>query len=353
MSRSHEQLNDGLFRFIGIPFLAVMSHIIFFNESHGAPDEKFTQTQVLLISIIEAILLWECNRLLLIYYRKRYPELEQSLKRIVSEFLGCMVVTILLRYLLVWFYDKTLFWGYIFPPEGYLYNIFVGMLYVAIVGGIYEGLYYFRKWRQLFAEKEILKRENLQTQLDSLKAQINPHFLFNNLGSLSSLIMEDQHRAVQFVEQLSSVYRYLLQSNQQDMATLKSELDFIENYYSLLKTRFGTGIEMEVNIDSNMLQRMIAPLTIQLLIENAVKHNTVMPEKPLLITMRTESERLIVENRLQPRSSAIVSLKTGLKNIRDKYRILSSEQVLIQQTNEIFSISIPLLKEDVYESSNH
>lgn len=353
MARYREKMNDGLFRFIGIPSIAVMSHIIFFNENHGAADQKFTPVQVLLISVAEALLLWECNRLVLLHFRNRYPELQQSLQRILSEFAGCMVVTLLLRYLVVWFYDKTLFWGYVFPPEGYLYNIFIGVLYVTIVGGIYEGLYYFRKWRQLFTEKEVLKRENLQTQLDSLKAQINPHFLFNNLGSLSSLIMEDQHRAVQFVEQLSTVYRYLLQSNSKDLTSLKNELDFIENYFALLKTRFSDGISLKLNIQPSMLDRLIAPLTIQLLLENAVKHNIVSPDKPLVLSVRTEGERLVVENGLQPRASAIASLKTGLKNICDKYRILSNEPVIINQTMQVFSVSIPLLKEFDYESFNN
>lgn len=352
MRKQSEAPNDWWFRFIGIPLIAVMSHVIFFNENHGPSDNQFAEWQVLLIAVSEAMILWETNRLVLLFFRKRFPGTEQSGKRILYQALGCLAVTILIRYMTIWLYDKTVFWGYLFPPEGYLYNIFVGLLYVAIVGGIYEGVYYFRKWKQQIAETETLKRQNLQTQLDSLKAQINPHFLFNNLSSLSSLIMEDQHRAVQFVEQLAAVYRYLLQSNEKDLTSLRNELDFIENYFRMLKTRFNDGIELKLNVPDDQLDSLVAPLTLQLLIENAVKHNMVLPGKPLVIELHTIDETLIVENNVQPKSSPIISHRTGLKNIIEKYRILSPKKIVVEQDAHRFRVSIPLLKPEQHESTD-
>ncbi|HEY1112719.1 MAG TPA: histidine kinase [Chitinophagaceae bacterium] len=351
MGHPKVELNDRWFRIIGIPLIAYMSHVIFFNENHGSPDEGFSSWQVILISAAEALILWEGNRLVLIFCRSRYPELTQSRQRILSQFTGCMLATILIRYANIWFYDQTLFWGYMFPPEGYLYSIFVGLLYVIIVAGVYEGLYYFHKWKQLFSEAEALKRENLQTQLDSLKTQINPHFLFNNLGSLSSLIIEDPARAVTFVNELSSVYRYLLQANERQLTTLKSELAFLRDYFHLLKTRFGDALHLEVDIEDHQFPRLLPPLTLQLLIENAVKHNIVLPQKPLHIRLYTDEEdNLVVVNNLQKKASPVLSNKVGLRTIISKYRLLNRGAVQVAETATYFRVTLPLVKNNVYET---
>lgn len=348
-----EKLNDKWFRFLGIPFIAFMSHIIFYSGGElESTDEGFTFWQVYFISILEAMLLWEPNRQVLIYFRNRYPEMHQSQQRILGQLLVCAAVTIVIRFMNIWFYDITLFWGYHFPKAAYLHSIFVGLLYLVIVGGVYEGIYYFRKWKQLFYETEALKRESLQTQLDALKAQINPHFLFNNLGSLSSLIMEDQDRAVSFVNELSYVYRYLLQANDKNLTTLRAELKFIEHYFHLLKTRFGDGIKLINSIESEYEEYSLPPLTLQVLIENAVKHNAILPNKPLLIHLYTdEANNLIVINNLQKRTSIIPSNKLGLHNIITKYQLLKQREVLVTQTEEVFQVIIPLIKQDIYESA--
>lgn len=353
MSFQRVRIHDGWFRILGIPLIAFMSHVIFFNENHGVADTAFSPVQVYLISILEALVLWEGNRLVLIYCRSRYPELWQSRQRIISQFFGCLGVTILIRYLNVWIYDQTMFWGYLFPPEGYLYSIFVGILYVTIVAGVYEGLYYFMKWKQLFSETEALKRENLQSQLDSLKAQINPHFLFNNLSSLSSLIMEDQDKAVTFVNELSAVYRYLLQANERNLTTLKNELLFLKDYFHLLKTRFGEGINLTIEVDEHYSSSLLPPLTLQLLVENAVKHNTVLPHKPLNIRIMTDDEgTLSVINNLQKKNSSIQSNKLGLRTIISKYHLMNKNQVEVIETNTKFIVTLPLIKTNIYETAD-
>ena len=345
------QLHDRWFRIFGIPLIAYMSHVIFYNENHGVSDERFTGFQVFLISIVEALILWEANRQVLKLARTRFPEIAQSKQRILMQLLACMMVTILIRYLNIWFYDQTLFWGYIFPPEGYLYSIFVGLMYVIIVAGIYEGLYYFQKWKQLFSETEALKRENLQTQLDSLKSQINPHFLFNNLSSLSSLIMEDQKKAVGFVNELSAVYRYLLHANEKNLTTLAKELDFLDNYFQLLKTRFGDAVNLEVNISEYELDSLIPPLTLQLLVENAVKHNTVLPSKPLYISISTDyNDHLLVINNLLKKNTSVPSNKLGLKSIISKYHLMKKGPVVVENTGTHFIVTLPLIKTNVYET---
>lgn len=339
------KISDKWFRFLGIPFLAFMSHVIFFNEKHGVQDEKFSYWQILLISIAEGILLWEGNRLVLLYLRKRYPLIEQTGKRILFQFIGCMCATIVIRYVNIWFYDQTLFWGYLFPPEGYVYNIFIAMLYVAIVAAFVEGHYYFQSWKEILLEKEILKRENLETQLSSLKEQINPHFLFNNLSSLSSLVWEDQHKAVAFIDELSSVYRYLLQSNNNNFTTLQQELNFIEHYFHLLKTRFGNGIGLTVSVGPDSLTYSLPPLTLQLLVENAVKHNSIMENEPLHILIYSVGDNLIVENKIRRKTTRVHSNKMGLDNIQRKFKLLGIGRIHVEQSNGVFRVLVPLIKE--------
>jgi sensor histidine kinase YesM len=340
-------LNDKWFRLLGIPLIALMGHITFFNRNQTG-GERFGFWGIYFISLAETYLLWEAIRLVLIYFRKRYPGIENSRQRITGMLITGTIATIIIRSAIIFFYDKTLLWGYVFPVEGYLYNVFVAVLYVTIIAGIYEGIYYFNMWRAATIEAEALRNENLQTQLDSLKAQINPHFLFNNLSSLSSLIAENPQQAEKFVSELSSVYRYLLQTNDRELTTLEKELNFIQAYAHLLQTRFGDGFTISIKIDKQYLQYFLPPLTLQLLVENAVKHNIILPEKPLGIIIYIEAGRLIVENNLQKKNAAAFSNKMGLKNIAAKYKLLKQQVIEIEETSVHFRVSIPLIKIEDY-----
>ena len=346
------KLNDTWFRFLGIPFIAFMSHTIFFNEQH-MKEEGFSYWEVFFIALGEAVLLWETNRLVLRYVYSRYGDIRQSRQRIAALLIGCLVVTVVVRYLNIWFYNKTLFWGYVFPPEGIWYNILIALLYVIIIAGIYEAFFSFRQWKRSLEESEALKREQLQTQLDSLKAQVNPHFLFNNLGSLASLIMEDQGQAVRFVQELSSVYRYVLQANEKDLTPLKAELTFLDQYFHLLKIRFGEGIELVYQVAEEYLDHLLPPLTLQLLVENAVKHNAILPESPLVVQVYTDEEgRLVVTNNRQKKAAMMGSHKMGLHNISTKYRLLKEGEVEVTQTDTEFRVAVPLIKKHIYEPAD-
>lgn len=273
-------------------------------------------------------------------------------RRITGVVFGCLVVTTLVRYLNIWFYDRTLFWGYLFPPEGYLYNILIAVLYVVIVAGIYEAVYFFREWRTTFEEKEALKREALVTQLESLKDQINPHFMFNNLGSLASLVMENQAKAIEFIHQLSSVYRYVLKSNEHTLVPLAAELDFLQQYFSLLKTRFDEGIALTIDIDQLHRRLLIPPLTLQVLMENVTKHNAILPDQPLRTHLFICDKKLVMINNLQPKFTTIESHQTGLANIIKKYELLQQPRVDIESNDTEFRVAIPLLNAQDYARIN-
>lgn len=340
-----EKLNDKWFRFFGVPVIGLMGHIIFFNRNDSGA-EQFGFLTIYILSMLETVVLWEVNRLIVLHFRNRYIGLQQTPKRIIYTLSVCILVTIALRTAHIYLYDKSLFWGYRFPLEGYMHSIFVAILFVVIIAGIYEGVYYFRMWKNTAVEAEALRAENLQTELDLLKVQLDPHFLFNTLGSLSSLIDEDTARAKTFLEQMSMVYRYLLQAHDKSLTTLNEEMNFVDSYIQLLKTRFGEGLQVTISEGlSKYEDYCIPPLTLQLLVENAVKHNVVSASKPLQVKIFTDhKENLWVENNLQRKNSPVVSHKKGLANIRAKYRYMKKPPVVIEASENYFRVGIPLIK---------
>jgi hypothetical protein len=189
-----------------------------------------------------------------------------------------------------------------------------------------------------------LKQEKTEVQMRALQSQINPHFLFNSLNSLSSLIDESPVQAGVFVDELSSVYRYLLRANDGELTTVSLELSFIKSYFHLLRTRHGTGISLEVAIQPAHSQALLPPLTLQLLVENAVKHNVLLPEQPIAVRIRTTDAReLIVENTLQRKTLRVQSNGVGLSNIAVKYQMLNQTEPLIKEVDGWFRVTLPLL----------
>ena len=201
-----------------------------------------------------------------------------------------------------------------------------------------------------------LEQEKTQVQLRALQAQINPHFLFNSLNSLSSLIDDDPERAGQFVNELSVVYRYLLRANQvtgvaateQDqnhlLTTLASELAFIESYYHLLRTRYGTGLNLVVSVDSRFQHQLLPPLTLQLLVENAVKHNVTSLKHPLTVEIFADKDGyLIVRNNRQRKQTRILSNGVGLSTIAAQYINLQQPAPEVSDENDQFTVRLPLI----------
>lgn len=225
----------------------------------------------------------------------------------------------------------------------YTYSVGIQVFYHCVYFVIYEGSYVLRAWQQTYEQNEQLKKAKLQHQLDTLKGQINPHFLFNSLNSLSMLIYDNPRKAEEFVDEISSVYRYLLRANDQELTTLDRELQFIQSYFQLLKTRYGAGINLKVAVEEWQLERKIPPLTLQLLVENAVKHNVILPESPLLVEIQARGLWLTVQNNLQRKNTAVPSNKVGLATIATKYRLLGQREITIREEAGQFVVMLPLL----------
>ncbi len=202
------------------------------------------------------------------------------------------------------------------------------------------------RMRLMEIHAEQLMKENALAQFEALKNQVSPHFLFNSLSILSSLVHVDPNLSEKFINQLSKAYRYILEQKDNETVSLQTELDFLASYTFLLKIRFENKFDVKIFITDQQAERYrIAPLTLQLLVENCVKHNRMSLEEPLVATISTEHDHLVVANPLRPRSEVerVTSTGIGLENIKNRYRLLTKTPVQMGQYGELFKVKIPLL----------
>ena len=198
------------------------------------------------------------------------------------------------------------------------------------------------KWIYSSRKIEELQSSKLKSDYNSLRAQLNPHFLFNNLSVLKSMIMFEPEAAIQFTQNFTDVYRYVLQSKEKTTVKLSDELEFIEAYANIHKQRLGEAFQLKIKVDELALKKEIPPLALQLLVENAVKHNVAIKEDPLVITIKSTENKLVVTNNVNPKESAF-SEKTGLRNLIRRYKMLSEADVTIRPGKDKFEVEIPLL----------
>ena len=260
-------LNDKQLRILG-PFVLFLGGTLFFRLDwfFELSGERLLLSD--LIGLAAGYVCWNVARWVTLRLQKRYPGLVNTRQRLLWMAL-LMPVLVNFAWLIRQVAHMTFNNGSHTSQTvaNYTYAIGIQIFYHCIYFVVYEGSYVLRAWRQTYEQNERLKKNKLQHQLDTLKSQINPHFLFNSLNSLSMLIHDNPRQAEAFVDEISSVYRYLLRANDQELTTLRRELQFIKSYFQLLKTRYGAGIDLRIRVDEWHLNRLIPPLTLQLLVD--------------------------------------------------------------------------------------
>lgn len=228
-------------------------------------------------------------------------------------------------------------WGHIIRSIPYTVSIslFISLIFTAIG--------FFFAWKNSVIQAEKLKTEMMAYKYESLRNQINPHFLFNSLNVLSDLVYDDQAMAIKFIRQMSDLFRYVLDSRDKELVPLSAELEFINSFVFLLRTRFEEKLKIEINVEANSGE-YIVPMTLQLLIENAVKHNEVSETFPLRITIRKNRDYLEIENGLRTKNVGEDSKKTGLRNIVQQFAFFSNRPIEIIPSDESFLVRVPILK---------
>ena len=278
------------------------------------------------------------------FLNRKMPWKTHFARRIIVEILLIFSYTSLTQYLIILLLQDTPVFILEITPELTFRNIIFSNTITLIVVAIIEGIYFFRNWRESLLAAERLEKEHLQSSLANLRAQLDPHFMFNSLNVLSSLIRTDPARAEQFVDDFARVYRYLLDVKDEMAVPLKNELAFVQRYLSLQKIRFDKGLEYEVHINPEHLNYYLPPLSLQEMVGNAIKHNVISSEKPLQLELRSNGTGLIVENNVQQRSGGVESTGIGLQNLRERYRYLSPEPPSFELSNGKYRAHLPLIK---------
>lgn len=277
--------------------------------------------------------------------KKRLPADNEVAKRLTFMIGIFLIFSGLFLYFLFSFYELINFYGYTFNESGFGWAyLSLGVLNIFLTF-LHEGVSRFERWKANLQETEQLKKTVMQSQLLGLKSQVNPHFLFNCLNSLSSLIDECPDKAETFLDKMSRVYRYMLRNDEEVLVTLDTELQFINAYYSLLKARYCEGIHLDMNVNKDDLELLLPPLSLQVIIENAFSQNTLHKSAPLKISIYSDGKGcIVIRNNIQPKAiTDAFDYEAGLDNLVSRYRLLNQRQVIIKDSKNERTIQLPLI----------
>jgi hypothetical protein len=348
------RIQESKLRVVGYLTVTVIFFFFFMMEMLFSWRDEHLYSKVLVLTILHTLAMWEPTRLVILKLRKRLGGLTQVRRRIMTLLGFAVPYAVLIGFLRIFTEDRTNLWGVPMANwTAYSYTIGITLLFILLQIAVYESIYFFAEWNRSTSEAEELKRLNVQAQMESLKVQIQPHFLFNTLNTLIGLIEVNQARAVSFTQELAYVYRYLLDASENTLISLEEEVRFANTYFSLLKTRYPEELQLQNDL-VDIADCKVPPLTLQILLENAVKHNVVTKNKPLSIHMYLDEEksRVIVKNNYQVKTSSSAK-GMGLKHLRKKFALLDLSDVNIQLSNNQFIVSFPVVKTKIYESSYH
>jgi hypothetical protein len=325
---------------VGIPLASSLIGLLIFSDIAQKGDWQYFVVCIP-ISIVYTTIYWLSMRWFYSQMRLRYPGTDNVMPRLLGNFLAFLFMYLVINHGVDQLLIRSIFKDRVVHDE---FTEFIStFLLSSLVIAIYEASSFAFQLQKTVTEKANLERHYVESQLEGLRNQVNPHFLFNSLNTLIYLIPEDADKAVRFVQQLSKVYRYVLESRDAKTILLGEELKFLHSYIFLQKERFGENLQVELSDLTDRNNQAIVPLSLQLLFENAIKHNVISTEKPLKIEVFAENGALIVRNNLQKKNQIMESTGVGLQNIKDRYQLLSQKPVDVIVSTQFFTVAIPLL----------
>ena len=320
--------------FISIIFSLILKQKVFHSQFQNMLVMTFAQLE---------IFIW----LGILFFQSIKPDDPKYIKKVVVRLLSFYSVVLVIAFIMF-----LLMYTFHFIRNGFEFSLFfTGMkelefksiLFATLFGFAFGALFFFYvQWSEAVKRAQKLKEEKLVFQYETLKSQVNPHFLFNSLNSLSSLVKNDPDLAEEFVQKLSSVYRYILENKEKELVPLSTELDFVNNYFYLQKIRDEEKISMKVEFDE-LENIQVLPVSLQLLVENALKHNSATRKQPLEIVIHFEGiDKLVVRNNLQKKTQLACSSKIGLKNLNERSRLILNRKIEVSQTENEYVVKIPI-----------
>lgn len=330
--------------FIGYILLAVpiVGLLISFIYTLADPDYVYNDFwRMLMKGFIPTFVIWTGCIGIVTTIWKKFPWEQYPVKHLIYEVLSILVyLSILLAWLLFMSarFDFQM-WERI--VRGSVLDIFITVLITFLITAIHEAFYFYKQWKANFSKSVRLEKDHLQAQYNTLKAQVNPHFLFNSLNSLISLV-EGNQKAEKFIQDLSDYLRFVLQNAEKETITLQEELENLDKYIGLMSIRFGSNFTVSEVIQQDARDMELPPLVLLILLENCVTHNVITQAKPLHVSIEATTQRVTVTNNLQKKSDSS-STGQGLANIQGRYRFSSTEEVKICVSEDTFSVSLPLI----------
>lgn len=337
------ELNDRTIRIIMIPFFGVVIPNItgmIDNSLYGGWQLVFSYLYFIFISFA----IWHGNRYLLFRLRNRFSWLSQPMYKVLGLVVSNIFYTIpiCVGLMTLWYQfanHAATDWNVIFKATA------LCVVCVVFITHTYETVFLIKSWETDKTKSETLEKAKAQAELEALKNQIDPHFMFNSLNTLSYLIEKEPAKAKLFNDNLAEVFRYILYNKERNLVLLSEELAFAEKYFSLIKIRFGSGLILRVlpnNVESD--NYLIPPISLQVLLENAIKHSTFSERHPLTITMDIRDDKVIVSNDVRKKILKRDSSRIGLKNLNERYKLITEKEILMENSGKTFQITLPLLK---------
>jgi len=328
-----------------ISLATALFFFFFFNQEMTL--ENFAIT--FLISAMYSFIIGVGNGVINEFLNKKFPWSEETKKRailsIVSIVIANFVLVYLCNYINFVIIQKVATTEQFFGGDYNFRNWF--MINIALLISAFLHAKSFMSELSKTSKKEVVEQKliakSANAQFESLKNQLDPHFLFNSLNVLSSLIDENPNQAQKFTASMSKIYRYVLEQKDKEVVTVEEEIEFAKTYCELLKTRFEDSVDFEFNVEKEDLRKFVVPLSLQLLLENCIKHNFATSSKPLLIKVFSENKTLCIENNLQARELIKESAGIGLANIVQRYALLTKENVFIEKSEDYFKVKLPIL----------
>jgi len=337
------KLNDNVIRLVGIPLFGIfIPNLTGLFGTLGVRDLRYWLGYLYFITL--AALIWQGNRYLMFRTRKRFTWFDKPIEKLILLFFNNIFYTtpLTISWLCLWYrfagFD-AIKWDRI------LIVSLVNVICVLFVIHVYETVFMVKEQQSEQVKNAELSRAKAEAELEALKNQIDPHFMFNSLNSLSYLIGTDTVKAKLFTDNLADVYRYILSQKERTMVLLEDEFIFMEKYAELLRLRFGKALHIQKHFNGTTEKEfLIPPISAFVALENVVKHNEISLQAPLCVDISVEADQLIIQNKIQPKRSIHHSSRIGLKNLDDRFKIIVGKGIVTLHESELFTVVLPLTK---------
>ncbi len=334
-------LREIIIRFVSIIVISVIS--IFVDSAYAHAEAGLLKAFI--VSFIRTALIWNGSMLIIQYAIGRYSMFKETFKLIAFQVIALIVFVLIVEYCEIYIVENFLKITLRGSEKSTLY---IGSLLITfMISAIYASTSFFIQWKENLLRTQALEKANLEARYDTLRNQVNPHFLFNSLNTLLMLV-NDNPVASRYVESISEIMRYMVQSREKDAVLLRDELKIARDYVFIQQSRFGDKLKVDFDIPESCFHFAIPPLALQMLLENAIKHNVVSKEDPLTVRVFVhDNQFVVIENTVKAKLDREPSTGVGLENIRNRYLHLTGKTIQVKQENGKFMVMLPLFEKSI------